>query len=339
MARIDEALTALNDPQLRTFLTATEEQARRAALERVIRDVARPVIARVLQQCRRRIAATGARDTDDIEAAVLLRVVQKLESARTEEDDAVLRLDEYVARLTFNAVADVRRESAPEWARLKRRLRYTAMSDPRLAAWDVPAGTLCGLEAWRDRVDAVEMLRTPVPVPDAMRDSARPGDALVSLVGMAAKPVALDAATTVLADVWQVEEPSARPLDDDVADDARGPMAVYETREELQLVWGEIRALPLAQRAALLLNLRDGIGLNAVVLFPLTGVATFDDIAVAMEMPLPMLEELWPRLPLADLEIAQTLHLERQQVINLRKAARARLQRRLAGRQKGRERR
>ena len=146
MARFDEALTALNDPELRTYLTATEEHARNAALDRVIRDVARPVISRVLQQCRRRIAAAGARDTDDIEAAVLLRVVQKLESARTAEDDAVSRLDEYVARLTFNAVADVRRESAPEWARLKRRLRYTAMADPRLAAWDVPAGTLCGLE-------------------------------------------------------------------------------------------------------------------------------------------------------------------------------------------------
>jgi hypothetical protein len=76
-----------------------------------------------------------------------------------------------------------------------------------------------------------------------------------------------------------------------------------------------------------------------VVLFPLTGVATFDEIAVAMEMPAAALTELWPRLPLADLEIARTLHLERQQVINLRKSARARLQRRIAGHQKGLERR
>jgi hypothetical protein len=37
------------------------------------------------------------------------------------------------------------------------------------------------------------------------------------------------------------------------------------------------------------------------------------------------------------MEIARTLHVERQQVINLRKAARARLQRRIAVRQKGRE--
>lgn len=339
MARNDEALTVLNDPELRPFLTATGEVARRAELERVIRDVARPVIARVLQQCRRGIDAAGTGDRDDIEAAVLLRVVQKLESARTDEDDAVLRLDEYVARLTFNAIADVRRESAPGWARLKRRLRYTAMSDERLAAWDVPAATLCGLAEWQDRVDFVERFPVPTPTPRELHDDEHPGDALVALLRAAGRPMPLDAVTALFADLWQVEEPALGPLDDDVADEGRGPLAEYETREELQLVWREIRALPLAQRVALLLNLRDGIGLNAVVLFPLTGVASFDDIAGAMEMPPSKLADIWPRLPLADVEIARTLHVERQQVINLRKSARARLQRRLAAHQKGRERR
>jgi hypothetical protein len=337
MAGNDRTLTALNDPELRPFLTATGEPARSAALDVVMRDVARPIISRVLQRCRRAIAAAGARDTDDIEAAVLLRVVQKLESARGSEDDAVARLDEYVARLTFNAVADVRRESAPEWSRLKRRLRYVAMSDERLAAWDVPAGTLCGLAAWRERVDAVEHFRLPAGLPPPLRDQERPGEALLALLRIAGAPLPLDSVTTTLAELWGVEEPLARPLDDDFADAAQGPVALYETREELQIVWDEIRALPMPQRVALLLNLRDGIGLNAAALFPLTGVASFDDIAAAMEMPVEQLAAIWPRLPLADIEIAGTLRVERQQVINLRKTARARLQRRIARRQKGRE--
>jgi hypothetical protein len=58
-----------------------------------------------------------------------------------------------------------------------------------------------------------------------------------------------------------------------------------------------------------------------------------------MEMPPAQLATLWPRLPLSDLEIAAALNVGRQQVINLRKSARARLQRRLALRQKGRDRR
>ena len=41
------------------------------------------------------------------------------------------------------------------------------------------------------------------------------------------------------------------------------------------------------------------------------------------------LAELWPRIPLDDLEIANRLGISRQRVINLRSAARQRLARRL----------
>lgn len=336
MAHDERMLAVLNDPVLRPFLTAREELVRRRELERVMAAVAQPAIRRVLRQCRRGIAASGALDTDDIEASIVLRVLEKLESARQSEDDAVVKLDDYVARLTFNAVADLRRQSAPEWAKLKRRLRYVATADARLAAWEVPAGTLVGLTAWRDRIDARTSLQIePAAVPLAMRDDERPGDALVALMQLANAPLPLDLVTTILAGLWRAE-PGLRQLDDGFADDAPTPVAEYETREQLQIVWEEICALPLTQRAALLLNLRDAIGLNAAVLFPLTGVATFDAIAEAMEMHPEALAEIWARLPLSDLEIAETLAIGRQQVINLRKAARARLQRRIAHRQRGR---
>jgi hypothetical protein len=134
-----------------------------------------------------------------------------------------------------------------------------------------------------------------------------------------------------------LNDPVVRPLlTERLIADAPAPAGGYETREQLQIVWEEIRALPLTQRAALLLNLRDAIGLETVILFPLTGVATFDAIAGAMEMHPEALAEIWTRLPLSDLEIARTLAVERQQVVHLRKAARARLQRRIAQRQRGR---
>jgi len=331
------SLAALNDPVLRPFLSARDEPMRLSALELVIRDVAQPAISRVLQRCRRGLeAAAGPAAAEDVEAAVLLRVVQKLESAREYEDEAVSRLDEYVARLTFNAVADVRRESAPDRARLKRRLRYVATTDQRLALWDLPAGTVCGLAAWRDRVD----VRAALPVdaesaPGSLRDGDRDAEALVALLALADAPLALDAVTELFGELWSVTAGAALSSDDEVRNDGRDPIGQYETREQLQLVWEEICTLPVRQRTALLLNLRDRAGRNAVVLFPLTGVATFDDIANAIEMSADELSAIWPRLPLPDAELAEILGVERQQVINLRKSARARLQRRIAVRQKG----
>ena len=54
-------------------------------------------------------------------------------------------------------------------------------------------------------------------------------------------------------------------------------------------------------------------------------------IAEVIGIPAEELAALWSRLPLNDLEIATRLDLSRQQVINLRKSARQRLTRRLAG--------
>jgi hypothetical protein len=85
----------------------------------------------------------------------------------------------------------------------------------------------------------------------------------------------------------------------------------------------------MRQRRALLLNLRGTDGRGCIALLPLTGVATLQQIAAALEMPAEHLAGLWRSLPLDDIALAEQLSLTRQQVINLRKSARARLARRL----------
>jgi hypothetical protein len=102
-------------------------------------------------------------------------------------------------------------------------------------------------------------------------------------------------------------------------------------RQTLQRLWSEVRLLPVRQRAALLLNLRDTAGGNAVALIPLSGVATFDELAASLEMTAETLAEIWSELPLPDLRIAELFGITRQQVINLRQAARERLSRRMKG--------
>jgi len=93
----------------------------------------------------------------------------------------------------------------------------------------------------------------------------------------------------------------------------------------LQLLWREICELPRRHRVALLLNLKSPRGLNVILLFPATEIATFEQIAEALEIPQAEFEQMWADLPLDDLRIAAYLGASRQQVINLRKTARDRL--------------
>jgi hypothetical protein len=108
------------------------------------------------------------------------------------------------------------------------------------------------------------------------------------------------------------------------------PLAGLEQRQYLEQLWREVQELPLRQRTALLLNLHDDRGGDALDLLPRTGIATIREIARSLEMAPRTLAALWPDLPLDDLQIAAQLGLSRQQVINLRKAARARLGRRMS---------
>ncbi|MCM3903273.1 MAG: hypothetical protein ND866_16330, partial [Pyrinomonadaceae bacterium] len=111
--------------------------------------------------------------------------------------------------------------------------------------------------------------------------------------------------------------------------DARDNVAAeVEHRSYLQRLWSEILGLPPGQRTALLLNLRD-VQEGVIVLLPLTGVATIRQIAEAVAIPTEEFARLWNDLPLDDAAVAIRLGVTRQQVINLRKSARARLARRM----------
>ena len=123
-----------------------------------------------------------------------------------------------------------------------------------------------------------------------------------------------------------------QPQLDKSADGRPSPEAEASSREHLTRLWEEIMLLPLRQRTALLLNLRDERGASAIEIFPFCGVATVGALADALGLERNALAELWPSLPLDDLAIAERLGATRQQVINLRRCARERLARRMKAR-------
>lgn len=160
---------------------------------------------------------------------------------------------------------------------------------------------------------------------------------LEALFASANLPVELDGLVRVTAELLQVrDEPIASTS---MEEGAEIPALVsqddvawqVEKRIFLQRLWEEINQLPLSQRTALLLNLRDANGNGCIALFPALGVASLRQLTVALEMPFEQFAALWNQLPLDDAAIAKLLNLTRQQVINTRKSGRERLARRLRG--------
>ncbi len=106
--------------------------------------------------------------------------------------------------------------------------------------------------------------------------------------------------------------------------------AVINQRRFFAGVWDEVCELPVRQRVALLLNLRDATGAGMLWLLPIAGIATIRQIARLLEIPDVEFAQLWRDIPIDDATIGARLGCDRQQVINLRMAARKRLTNRVA---------
>jgi len=314
----------VTDPILKPLLDAADASARDRALEKILVEHVQPVIARVLS--RYRAPAFSKEDAEDLAATINLQVVRRLQEIT--EDTAILRLDDYVAAVAYNVVYGFLRQRYPERTRLKNRLRYLLTRDDRFAVWESGGEIVCGLAQWRGQppAPATTVLSTAT---DAMLDRNSPSDALLALFATENAPLRLDDVVRIAADLWNVAEVATSDNTVDPESASRGVEAEMETRETVQALWQEVRELRAPQRAALLMNLRDVKGANGVALLLMSGVATVDEIAAAMGMTAAKLSEIWNDLPFDDNKIADSLNITRQQVINLRKAARERLARKL----------
>lgn len=323
--RDSDTLLGSNDPLLETLIGARDEESREAALEVIVMTHAHPTARRVVARYRS-TSALSTEDAEDIVGTVHLRLVRRLRALTIARDEPIERLEDYVATLTYHVIYDHLRRRFPERMRFKNRLRYTLDRDPRFAIWPTQAGIICGLSEWKKEPRQVRgELRGDW---SALRGQA-PADAVASVLRDVNAPILLDDLVRALGEVWHIGNAMARS-DVTLADLRPGVDSEVEARDFIARLWREILMLPEQQRAALLLNLRDDEGGNAVALLVMLGIATIDAIAAAVGLAPEALAELWNDLPIADQRIGEMLQRTRQQVINLRKSARARLTRRLA---------
>jgi DNA-directed RNA polymerase specialized sigma24 family protein len=331
------------DPRLASFLEAGTDDQASTALEQVLGGD----VARVIQQTVRRElgrSSVGAGQVEDVVADVRLRMVRKLWSLKRDAGESIDNLLGYAATAAEYTCYAFLRVQYPERTRFRNRLRY--------AVGHLATTTLRRDEAgiWRCETRRAVRRAPAVGATQAFIDDPRTW--LASLNVDAGQPlpaladavlarldgaIELDRLVDALALVLGIADarPAGRhgqdelPDADRLPDPAPGVNDVLEHRQALERTWTEITALPARQRAALLLNLRDPDGGAILHMLPATGVVSNAAIAAALELSPATLAALWDRLPLDDLSIASELDLTRQQVINLRKSARARLARRL----------
>jgi hypothetical protein len=319
-------LLSMNDPVLAPLIEAEDEEEQRSALEAIVVNEARPIVTSVLRRYGSNDRLLHGDDMDDVASLALLRLVRRLQAARTDTSEAVTRLADFAATLAYNAAYDFLRRRFPARTRLKNRVRYVLTHDARFATWNDRRGPSCAAASWP--VAPVSPIAiTTDQATRAMLDRDRVADAIEAVLDVNGRPVLIDDLVAFLADLWNVGESV-----DVSAATAAAPAAQavdFENRQYLTTLWREIRELREPQRVALLFNLRDVDGGNAVALFGLVGITSVDEMAEAMGLSPSALAAIWHELPLNDLRIASMLGASRQQVINLRRAARVQLSRRM----------
>jgi len=341
-------ITSHIDPLLLPFLTAGDESEEGMVLARLnaeqVEPTVRPILGSRLQPYFRRSDLN--QDCSDIEEVyhdVQLRLIKRLRALKQDPTDKpITNLHNYVAAIARNTCDEYLRRKYPLRRSLKDKVRHCLTNHSEFTLWeDTEHVWLAGLAGWENRWGAVseftatsdelyERLGTQLQAVDVQRLKLH--ELMMAIFKIALAPIELDHFTALVATLWGIEDHAVQSFDgggyvsfDQTVDTGADQERVTEQRQMLQLLWREICELPRRHRVALLLNLNSAHGVNVILLLPATGIATFEQISQALEIPPADFELMWADLPLDDLRIAAYLGASRQQVINLRKTARDRL--------------
>lgn len=339
------------DNLLLPFIEESNEEKADLCLLRLIDDHAAPIVREILGgSLRIYFDASGAgsskQDSGDLFNDIVANLISRLRQIKNNPAQAgIADFRSYVAGTAYNACNLYLRQKFPRRSRLKNRLRYLLSHDHDFALWTTDqSGLLCGLAHWENQTGFA-----PAGLLEKIRQDTGEWTREVGLTSVGCtrieltlllevlfqwcgSPIKLDDLVTVVADVCREKDLPDEPIE--TALNVASPVLSFETTLELQrnlkMLWREICELPRRQRVALLLNFRDSHGQELISLLPHTRAATIEQVAAALEFPLVQFLKLWNELPLEDLAIAELLGATRQQVINLRKCARERLDRRMS---------
>ena len=339
------------DALLEPLLLEASEQHADEFLSRLISEHAEPVVKGIIRyKLHLSFHRPAQRDeADDIYQEVLVQLLAELQQLRQQPDQhPITDVRGMAAVIAHRTCSRWMRRQYPERHAFKNRLQYLLTRQRGLALWqDKDNKLVAGFAAWQEQKKKPAATQGRLAEDEALPTSLRSleggnpealADAVAAILNHIGGPIEFDELVRALASQLGIRDQPLESIDDDDeagAFQARSiepdPAWQVEKRMFLQRLWEELQQLPLNQRSALLLNLKDAEGRGCIALFPATQVASLRQLADTLEMSADSFAELWNDLPLDDARIAELLGLTRQQVINARKSGRERLTRRLKG--------
>lgn len=328
------------DVLLQEFAECSDPDRAEALLETLVVEHAGPGIQKIVRYKLAFQGAAEAQDVEDVSAEVVVELIARLRGIKESGEISIGAFTGYAAVSAYHACNEYLRRKYPNRHRLRTRLRYLLGAEKGLAVWESGGNDwLCGLSRWqsdgaapasRERLDRWRDTLQDIP---RGKGPVHPADLVNTIFERLGAPAPFDEFVAIMAQVWGVEDPPNAPesVARELSSGESDPGARLDLKRWMAELWSQIRDLPLAQRVALLLNLRAAGGQAAVALLPLTGVAGLRQIAEVLDLPVEEFAAMWNTLPLDDLTIAERLGVTRQRVINLRKSARERLTRRMGG--------
>jgi hypothetical protein len=303
-------------------------------------EFARPLVQRVVR--RRFFSSRGANpeDQEDVCADAVAAIIGRVKALRASADHtAIADFGAYAAGIASRAAGRFFMARTPQKTLLRNRIRYVLTTDKRFRIRQSDHGTWqCSL-AGKSELTAVlsdtDVEKCRARIASTQSAPGKLPETVLRILTVARGALELSALTSLAAEVLGISDRTETVDALEAGLVSREPGAAHqaEMRQRIRELWREVCELPVPQRRALLLNLGStgAAGTQATAwLIPDLGIATFRGLAEELEMTAEELAEFWNRLPIPDSEIASRFGLRRQQVINLRSAARERLSRRMA---------
>jgi DNA-directed RNA polymerase specialized sigma24 family protein len=294
-----------------------------------------PVARSVASYRLRRHSGPHHNDIEDVASEAVVAFLLHMEELRLGRVAPVGNLNAFAATLAARACNDYFRRAHPAFHSLRNKLRYLLDRYPDLVRWrDRDSGIwLCGLTAWQTEAKPNRPATAdiePIAELDWSALNLHPADQLAKIFHTVGAPIHFNDLALLMARLWNVKDGAVDTEEEmQIADSGRPVDVTIAQKQWLGVLWKQIGELTRNQRAALLLNSRGPDGDCGTNLLVSTGVATIRQIALAVGISDMEFAQIWEKLPLSDLEIGSLLSLTRQQVINLRMYARAKLKKQL----------
>jgi hypothetical protein len=268
---------------------------------------------------------------------LLIAKLRKLKS--NQNGISIQNLKSYTTSVTINAYQQYLRKKYPLRQQLKNKLRYLLTHHPDFSLRESENHWICGFKQNSGNFKSFDLEQILTEITDLvnqknLREESKIIDLTRTLFDFLKQPILFNDLLALVAEIQDIKDKteilqSNEFLPNNYNITENKILTKLEQQESLKQIWLEIQKLSVRHRLALLLNLKDTQGNCMIHFFPLLRIATIRQIAELLEFPPEEFANIWRELPWDDLRIAEYLGLNRQQIINLRQSARARLVRQL----------